>query len=439
MLYKILLFNIISCCAVCGVAFCDCTQLGESNNGCAAGTYWANGNCNNVCPAGHYCPYGGVAYCCPEPFTETVITDNSGNIIGYTGAKSAKYCFIKISECGTTPLSTPIYIGCKDDKWEHQNTGYARCNEPGQDYEVQKSLNNDHNCSYNKRAHYWHNIIDENGTLTPLDGFAVIDILDNTDPDSNHLETVPLYGDCPRVDNQAWFETSFELKCVPNTIDCSFLAEHINDDIAATSNIQTCGNGTVTGRAHWISPDNPENNLQQNGLKIGHWDISECDCLFSGELNEDAHCYGDGTYDAIFNNTYVENIDTVHTIGEHIIFNPESNSSDFICTKCQEGPYYVYGNDNIVTVTECKEATTYGTWRKPKNSGYCNDDENSGSSWTYPLNGNPCKLQNCGAGKTTTTLAPIGSGNCQYSSQTKFCDANGCFQIDAGDFSNWTF
>lgn len=435
MLYKFSLLNIISCCIFCTAAFCDCTNLG-SNHQCAAGTYWTGMACE-TCPSGRYCPGNGMAYCCPEPFTETLIFDNVGNIIDNTGAKSAKSCFIKISKCGTTTLDTPLYITCKNEQWEHTNTESPRCIEPAEPYEVQQSLNNDHNCSYAKKAYYWHDIylgLAPISSLTPADPFAFVNIIDIDNHASNHLEAVPLYNDCPRYEQHAWLNHSFELKCFPNTVECSFLVNNINDDIAANSNIQTCENGIVTGNAYWLSKDNPENNLGYD-----HWDVSGCQCQYNGNLlNQDAHCYGNGTYNAIFNNTSTDNVNTVHTVGEHIIFDTE-HSSDFVCTKCQEGAYYVPGNDNVVIVTGCEPVTGYGAWREPKNTGYCNDENNNGATWTYPLNGNPCKLRNCSAGKTTNVLGPIGSDSCHYSHQTKFCDAKGCFQINQADFNDWEF
>ena len=450
MSYKFLLFTVISCYTVCGTVLADCSQLGESGHGCAAGTYWSNGSCNNTCPAGYYCPSGGIAYCCPEPFG---YSDTQTSTIGQCEAHI---------QCGSNPNDIAI-ITCNENNWE--NNKCTPGNAGPQMYTVQWTYDttiNPHNIQ--KTAYGW--LTSDN---SPMEIWSV--------PDGYHLETKPIYG--PNSNYSEWTETSFEIMCVPNTKTCkSFNAPDTFSPIDCGSysstncpNDQGCGlinvgQGTGTlpvyqctylnnigasieqthcsaeninnENAYWVDQYDANNQLS-----FGYWDVSACECNFTNKLDSlTAHCYGSGTYISSFNtNSTPPAISIVHTINEHIIFDPYANSSNFVCTKCQEGPYYVDGNDNLVTVTKCEKAETYGTWRKPdpNHPGYCNNDTNTGSSWTYPLTGNPCKLQNCAAGKTTATLAPIGSDSCQYSPQTEFCDAKGCFQINAGDFSNWNF
>ena len=454
MLYKFLLLNIISYCTVCNAAFSDCTNQGQSghSNACDSGYYWKNGNCNNVCPSGHYCPGNGVAYCCPEPF-------------GYSGEQSVGLgqCEAHI-QCGSTPNNTAV-VTCEN--WE--NNKCIPNNSGPQKYNVQWTYDatlNPHNIQ--KTAYGW--FATDN---SPMMQWSI--------PDDYHLETKPIYS--PNSSYSEWQEASFEIVCVPNTktcksfntttnfppIDCSsysstncptdqgcglvnvgqgngtlpvYQCTYLNDISASLEQTYCSAENINDEYAHWIDKDD-----ENNHLGFSYWDISECKCNFTNELDDqNAHCYGNGTRPTLFSNTpTTPAISIVHTIGEHIIFNTNTSLSNFFCTKCQEGPYYVEGSQ-IYIVTECKDATQKGLgyWRKPADGhpNYCDGGDN-GPIWTTDpngvVNGNPCELKPCPTGKTTSTIAPIGSNSCQYSPQTEFCDANGCFQINANDFSNWNF
>ncbi len=448
MLYKFLLFSILSCCAVCTAAFCDCIQQGESGHGCAQGTYWENGNCNNTCSPGYYCPGGGIAYCCPEPF------NHSGS-----QSMSISQCEAHI-QCGSNPNDTAV-VTCNN--W--QSNKCTPTNETPY-YTVQwayagaEGINGDTTNSpwMRKQNHDW---FSPNGG--PLAGW-------NT-PNNYHLEIKPIYADSGITTE--WWETSFEIACVPNTKTCKSFNEPSNfpptdctaynssncpsdqgcglvyagqgsgtnpvyqctylNNIGASIEQTNCANENISGNANWVSQDD-----ENNTLGFEYWDVSACKCRFNNQLNnsEHIHCYGNGSYPIMENAP----ISIVHSVGEHIIFNPEAHSSDFVCTKCQDGAYYVPGNDdNVVIVTGCEPVPSYGFWRKPKHNGYCNDETNNGTTWTYPLDGNPCPLKPCPAGKTTTEYGPIGSGSCHYTDQTKFCDANGCFNINDAANGGWNW
>ena len=436
MLYKFLLFSILPCCAICTAALCDCTNLG-SNHQCCAGKYWNNTACT-TCPSGYYCPGSGIAYCCPEPFS-------------YSGPQSMNInqCEAHI-QCG----SNNVAVAC--DNW-NDNKCVPNNNTPYYDvqwtYAGADGINND-TVWMHKQNHDWF--------AEPL---MVWDI-----PENYHLETKPIYTNSGAT--QGWYETSFEIACVPNTKTCKSFNEPGNfppidcttynstdcpsaqgcglvyagqgsgttpvyrctylNNIGASVEQTNCAHENITGNAHWVARDD-----ENNTFGFGYWDVSACKCGFNNQLNDSMHCYGNGSYPIMENAP----ISIVHSVGEHIIFNPEAHSSDFVCTKCQAGPYYVPGNDNVVTVTGCEPVPSYGSWRKPKHNGYCNDDNNNGTTWTYPLDGNPCPLKPCPAGKTTTEYGPIGSASCHYTNQTKFCDANGCFNItDAADGGwNWDY
>ena len=430
----------------------DCTIINNATTcGATAGCYW-NGTCG-PCPPNHYCPGGGIAYCCPEPF------NHSGS-----QSMSISQCEAHI-QCGSNPNDTAV-VTC----YNWQGNKCTPTNETPY-YTVQwayagaEGINGDTTNSpwMRKQNHDW---------FSPNGG----PLAEWNTPNNYHLEIKPIYADSGITTE--WWETSFEIACVPNTKTCKSFNEPSNfppidctaynstncpdtqgcglvyagqgsgttpvyqctylNNIGASIEQTNCAHENISGNAHWIAPDGGNNTLG-----FSYWDVSECKCDYSAiQYNSNANCYGTGTYPSIFNNTSTPNINTVHSIGEHIIFNNDDPET-FICRKCAAGPYYANYLSGLHTVNKCIKIPDnlyhgYGYWRKPSAPGYCDGGDN-GILWPATLTTNPCDIKPCPAGKTTTEYGPIGSDSCHYTDQTKFCDANGCFNItDAADGGwNW--
>lgn len=454
----------------------DCSQIDASSCGSYPGCTLDGGFCTQ-CPQGSYCPGGNIVKSCPEPFSKPVRFAYSGNNsvtprLDITGNDSINSCYAETT-CGTDK----VYIGCPGH-WDETN---RKCPPP--------PLND------NKPNVQWaYNYTHESGPhptapLLPkersdwLDGY--LDVFYNNDNINTtyHLEVKAQYTDQPYNGGNLgyiWKEDSVaEIMCVPNTISCSTFNQygynctqyddnqpacndHTNngcrwistnslpnkcvyrDDVGATASNTHCStNATLSGTARWWTtnyddinnPDNPYPGQE-------YWDVSGCTCTENtNTLNEDRKCYGHGTFKAIQSNPNSENINPVHSIWEHIIFN-DNDPEDFLCVKCAPGPYYANYLAGIKSVDSCIEVPGFGYYREQSQSNYCNDNNNNGVTWSYNSNGqldnNPCARKPCPVGKTTSVLGPIGSGACHYTDQTKFCDAKGCFHIDDAP-GNWNW
>jgi len=211
-------------------------------------------------------------------------------------------------------------------------------------------------------------------------------------------------------------------ECFWNTRFCSKFngtdCQRFNDD---TGNV---------AMAHW-------------NLNISKWDVSHCICeegTFTDTNNR--HCSGKHFTvkpDTNFVNFATSNV-TYTQYGTGI---PEGspNSSSYHCTSCQNHYYVsdIYQSSNPTDFTYCE---------KPGSAGIvvCNCEEipkgwhgTENCSWDADtLTSNPCPKNKCPAGQTTQTTGATSANACEYTNQTKFCDAKGCFTL-GGDFDNWDF
>ena len=178
----------------------------------------------------------------------------------------------------------------------------------------------------------------------------------------------------------------------------------------------------------------PKNDIQWD-YQNHQWMTSWCVCTGANYSGTNLHCTAKANKTTTQNAQYAT---------QQISYDSVNN---YWCTKCDSG-YYVDAYNDLSPVSE--PPVSGQTW--------CHVDENDpGGQYTVckctqvpkgsyldaacPTFGkietlaDICPPNNCGAGKTTNNAGTIGN-NCHYSSDTKFCDANGCFNItDASDWS----
>lgn len=162
-----------------------------------------------------------------------------------------------------------------------------------------------------------------------------------------------------------------------------------------------------------------------------HWELSACKCVQASVNYEDAHC--------IAHMEKTPNPSTQQSANATVSY---SNVSWYYCTGCPAGGYVKPDTDfqtnskcfasdsSILVVCQCTnvERGYYGAG--------VNDIE-------YPISNTSAYSQSpyrnaCPAGKTTDGTGATSANACEYTNQTKFCDAKGCFTL-GGDFDNWDF
>jgi len=162
-----------------------------------------------------------------------------------------------------------------------------------------------------------------------------------------------------------------------------------------------------------------------------HWELSGCKCVQASVNYEDAHC--------IAHMEKTPNPSTQQSANATVSY---SNVSWYYCTGCPAGGYVNPDTDfqtnskcfasdsSILVVCQCTnvERGYYGAG--------VNDIE-------YPISNTSAYSQSpyrnaCPAGKTTDGTGATSANACEYTNQTKFCDAKGCFTL-GDDFDNWDF
>ena len=163
------------------------------------------------------------------------------------------------------------------------------------------------------------------------------------------------------------------------------------------------------------------------------WTIRTCKCdTAEFEDSTELFCHGQ-------QNGIRPSLISVQNAGATITY--DGSIEGYYCTRCiydtDSDKYYAnttYSNDTCSLNTtqghicKCETSNNFGYWRK----GLCNTNIN----WSNE--NNICQRIPCSAGKTTSEILPTATNDsiCHYSPQTKFCDANGCFNItDASDWS----
>lgn len=218
-----------------------------------------------------------------------------------------------------------------------------------------------------------------------------------------------------------------------NDINCSIIrGAHIeningNDTCYAGSRrcrlfgSENCSESEISGTATRIS-----------GHSGNEWDISSCSCgVADFEDSTTLFCHGKQS-------GVRPSSSTVSNAGVAINYN--GSRDGYYCTRCvlDNGniKYYANTTDSNGTqcspggnhVCKCETSSELGYWRE----GKCN----SGTDWT---GNNICKRVSCPVGKTTNEVLPTDILGCHYSPDTKFCDANGCFNITDADSGIWNW
>lgn len=253
---------------------------------------------------------------------------------------------------------------------------------------------------------------------------------------------------CSSFDRAHCSDAVQEANCTPDTYHNKCI---YRDDVGASNTL--CDND-IGGRAIW--------HFDESGNY--YWDISGCLCkqnnpyYSNGIYSSDAECMkADVASIANGNGGYVDGIYTVHSIWENIIFKDPDDDNNLVgfgrCRKCGNntpgnGKYYV-DNESFVNgeVTKCTAAENKkGQYVFTNTPSYCQDGGND--DWGSSLSNNPCKLKTCEKiGQTTSDPTPVvtsamENGICHYDNDyTKFCDRNGCFNINglnSPEFGNWT-
>ena len=177
--------------------------------------------------------------------------------------------------------------------------------------------------------------------------------------------------------------------------------------------------------------DTPSEIVGNAFWETDHWELSACKCVQTSVNYEDAHC--------IAHMEKTPNPSTQQSANATVSY---SNVSWYYCTGCPAGGYVNPDTDfqtnskcfasdsSILVVCQCTnvERGYYG-------AGVNNIE--------YPISNTSAYSQSpyrnaCPAGKTTNGPGATSANACEYTNQTKFCDAKGCFTL-GGDFDNWDF
>ena len=176
-----------------------------------------------------------------------------------------------------------------------------------------------------------------------------------------------------------------------------------------------CHNGTVDGAAFW-----------NNDL----WNIQACKCTQNNFLHQS--CLAT-----------IEKKTTLTTQASAQGSITYDNVSYYYCTGCPAGSYvnpdtdfqtnstcYTGPGSSSLIVCQCTESEQ-GFYSSGFTISYPIDN---GSTSTYA---NPPYLEKCEFGKTTSDPGATSADDCEYTDQTKFCDAKGCFTLTQTELLEW--
>ena len=231
------------------------------------------------------------------------------------------------------------------------------------------------------------------------------------------------------------YSNGFEVSCKQNGIitynqnDADYHAEQLSDNTygcyfksrPCSDFITTTCSGNVFGSAIW----------QQSY----EWKVSGCECR-QEEFPDNVH----------FCNGKRNKMSSTSTIsGVNVPINYDTQFR-YWCVSCFPG-YYVESNDILAaggTNQTCivSEEENGGQYAVCKCTPAPQGTWISSCNITYPITNpdNPiCYTTNCPPGKTTNGPQSISADECHYSRDTKFCDANGCFNITDADSGNWNW
>lgn len=212
-----------------------------------------------------------------------------------------------------------------------------------------------------------------------------------------------------------------------NTIVCTNATAHLENNTCYINarncqkfNYNGCNSGTIS-----------KNDILWTNNK---WQVADCTCTEQFSDNTSLHCSGKRNKSPT---------DTSLSDVNQPISYTSADITQYECFSCSSGYYApkVYNISDSDKPAKCKafsgqyavcncEATPQGTF-----------SENC--TWDVVSSGiNPCPKNPCPKPGQTTNGVGAGTsvGDCHYSSETKFCDAAGCFTIsDAGANNVWNW
>ena len=245
-----------------------------------------------------------------------------------------------------------------------------------------------------------------------------------------------------------------DIDCIHKTYDRILQCKHYsNDSFWCPEDVSTyrihiepdgnCYTGTLNcGEFNSDCNGSPKNDVlwdyQNHQWMTAENNPTKCICEGTSDSDPDLHCIAKANKTTTQNAQYATQQISYDTI------------NNYWCTECDSG-YYVDAAYDLKSVLE--PPVSGQTW--------CHVDENDpGGQYTVckctqvpkgsylntacPVFGkietlaDICPPNNCGAGKTTDNAGTIGN-TCHYSPDTKFCDANGCFNITDADSGNWNW
>lgn len=250
-----------------------------------------------------------------------------------------------------------------------------------------------------------------NGSTSQNDCYKKIDNTNNycEKQDGSHIQTCGLFY--PNSTPKCWDTNTGEYDT----------AYHIESNNKCYSNIRNCKlfnnsdcDGVVSGSLKWTKNEN-------EWYTTGQYN---CECEKTGiQYNS---CIADVTYSltgiAPDNDTEQATI----TFGDA--------PSSYKCTKCPAGKYLV--QSDFTSNSQCAGNTVACS---------CTDVEQGFYSTECTIRGtSSCQQTPCPKPGQTTNGAGAGKSeqDCHYSSETKFCDATGCFRIPDAGYDNvwhWTY
>lgn len=228
--------------------------------------------------------------------------------------------------------------------------------------------------------------------------------------------------------NNGEYNTSYHTEpsnaenCYADTRNCSLFSS------------TNCENGQIDGIAeHSLS-------YSGGGAVVRGWNITDCTCN-NGEFEDAEFGFCHGKHSGAKPSGPDPDDLRVTYITDTIDYN--GISTTYYCTRCilDSGETKYYANTTESNGTQCSPNTNSGRVCKCETSdikGYYRSGTcNSETDWA-PDGNDICQRVACSAGKTTNTILPDEASQCEYTGQTKFCDAKGCFTL-GDDFDNWNF
>lgn len=251
-------------------------------------------------------------------------------------------------------------------------------------------------CGFYNEPEYWGNFLvclkPNTGTLVPSDEFHI----ENTD------------------------------ECRLNERLCKdFEFEPATDFTWTTFSEQIISNGVeISGTAHWV--------VDSGG---SYYDTSECSMIAS--FRDERAVMQCNTKRLCPAATY-----TVPSASTHIQYNNglTSNPAYYYCESCLSAGYYPTTDKptgeqhHLPTCNNPTSGEHTACSCLPISNGYYGGCLNGWDS-SVPLS--QCEPSACPAGKTTDNQGSTSSTDCQYTEQTEFCDAKGCFTLSTTELSAW--